>query len=89
MSQVIFTTKSLSSYDDRPEEYYHFPGTYLGQTRSAVGDHIIYYEPRRSTVVDSSRGGRQAYFATARLEAIVEDKAFLLVGPPPLGSPIR
>jgi putative restriction endonuclease len=74
MSKIIFTTKSLPSYDDRPEEYYHFPRTYLSQARGAVGDHIIYYEPRRSTVRDASRGGRQAYFATARLDDIVEDK---------------
>ena len=74
MGKVIFTTKSSSSYDDRPEEYYHFPSTYLGQARAAVGDHAIYYEPRRSSLVDSSRGGRQAYFATARVDTIVEDK---------------
>jgi putative restriction endonuclease len=75
MSKVIFTTKSSSSYDDRPEEYYHFPRTYLGQVQHAVGDYVIYYEPRRSTAAGSSRGGRQAYFATARVDAIVEDNA--------------
>ena len=74
MSKVIFTTKSSSNYDDRPEEYYHFPSTYLGQVRSALGDYVIYYEPRRSNVADSSRGGRQAYFATARVDEIVEDR---------------
>ena len=74
MGKVIFTTKAASSYDDRPEEYYHFPSTYLAQARSAIGDHIIYYEPRRLTVEDSSRGGRQAYFATARVDEIVEDR---------------
>lgn len=73
MSKAIFTTKMSSSYDDRPEEYYHFPSTYLAQARRAVGDHIIYYEPRRLTVADSSRGGRQAYFATAYVDEIVED----------------
>jgi putative restriction endonuclease len=74
MSKVVFTTKNSSSYDDRPEEYYHFPSTYLNQARGAVGDYVIYYEPRRSSVADSSRGGRQAYFATARLNEIVEDR---------------
>lgn len=74
MSKAILTTKMLPSYDDRPEEYYHFPSTYLRQVRSAIGDHIIYYEPRRSSVDDSSRGGRQAYFATARVEDVVEDR---------------
>ncbi|HEY1748060.1 MAG TPA: HNH endonuclease [Xanthobacteraceae bacterium] len=74
MSKVVFTTKNLSSYDDRPEEYYHFPSTYLNQARSAIGDYVIYYEPRRLSTADSSRGGRQAYFATARLDEIVEDR---------------
>ncbi len=74
MSKVVFTTKNSSSYDDRLEEHYHFPRTYLNQVRGAVGDHVIYYEPRRPSTVDSSRGGRQAYFATARLTDIVEDR---------------
>ena len=75
MSKVIFTTKISSSYDDRPEEYYHFPRTYLAQAQSAVGDHIIYYEPRRLGPEDSSRGGKQAYFARAKVEEIIEDRA--------------
>lgn len=75
MAKAIFTTKISPTYDDRPEERYHFPRTYLNQVRSAVGDHIIYYEPRRSNADDSSRGGRQAYFATARVDDIVEDRA--------------
>ncbi len=74
MTKAIFTTKVSPSYDDRPEEYYHFPATYLNQVRDAVHDHIIYYEPRRSSAQDSSRGGRQAYFATARVDGIIEDK---------------
>ena len=52
MSKVVFTIKIGSSYDDRPEEYYHFPRTYLAQAQSAVGDHIIYYEPRRLSLED-------------------------------------
>jgi putative restriction endonuclease len=75
MAKVILTTKISSSYDDRPEEYYHFPSTYLSQARSAVGDFLIYYEPRRLSIADSSRGGRQAYFATARVDEIVEDRS--------------
>ncbi len=73
MTKAILTTKASPSYDDRPEEYYHFPSTYLNQIRAAVGDHIIYYEPRRSSAADSSRGGRQAYFATARVDGVIED----------------
>jgi putative restriction endonuclease len=74
MSKAIFTTKISSIYDDRAEERYHFPRTYLAQARSAIGDHIIYYEPRRLSSEDSSRGGRQAYFATAKVDEIVEDQ---------------
>lgn len=74
MTKAVFTAKVTPSYDDLPESRYHFPSTYLNQARSAVGDHIIYYEPRRPTVEDSSRGGRQAYFAMARVETIVEDR---------------
>ena len=40
---------------------------------AAVGDWIIYYEPRRSTGDISSRGGRQAYFATARVSTVQPD----------------
>jgi putative restriction endonuclease len=75
MSKIILTTKASSVYDDRLEEYYHFPGTYLNQVRAALGDHVIYYEPRRLSTVDSSRGGRQAYFATARVTDIAEDRS--------------
>ena len=73
MTKAIFTTKITPSYDDRPEEHYHFPATYLNQVRAAVGDYIIYYEPRRSSIEDASRGGRQAYFATARVDDVGVD----------------
>jgi putative restriction endonuclease len=75
MAKAIFTTKVTPSYDDLPESRYQFPRTYLNQVRTTVGDHIIYYEPRRPTAEDSSRGGRQAYFATARVAEIIEDTA--------------
>lgn len=67
MAKVVLTTKIDPTYDDLPEERYHFPRTYLRQIEQAVGDWIVYYEPRRSTGALSSRGGRQSYFATARL----------------------
>ncbi len=44
---AIFTTKIEPAYDDLPEERYHFPRTYLSQVEAAVGDWIVYYEPRR------------------------------------------
>lgn len=74
MAKAIFTTKVSPSYDDLPEQRYHFPRTYLAQVERAVGDWIIYYEPRRTSADVMSRGGRQAYFATARVERIVPDQ---------------
>lgn len=71
MTKAIFTIKAGSGYDDRPEEYYHFPRAYLNQVEKAVGDYIIYYEPRRS--LPGIAGGRQAYIATARVTQVVPD----------------
>ncbi len=69
----IFTTKPIPSYDDLPEVRYHFPKTYLKQVRQTEGDWIVYYEPRRSSAEPSSRGGRQGYFATARVIRVEQD----------------
>ena len=73
MTKAVFTTKVNPTYDDLPEVRYHFPRTYLAQARAAVGDWIVYYEPRRSTGELSSRGGRQAYFAVARVTSVEPD----------------
>jgi len=73
MGKAVFTTKVDPTYDDLPEVRYHFPRTYLRAAQQAVGDWIVYYEPRRSSGEDSSRGGRQAYFAIARLRTIERD----------------
>ncbi|MBU0729046.1 MAG: HNH endonuclease [Proteobacteria bacterium] len=73
MAKAVLTTKVDPSYDDLPEERYHFPHTYLRQMEQAVGDWIIYYEPRRSTGDLSSHGGRQSYFAIARILRIEQD----------------
>ena len=75
MVKAIFTTKVVPGYDDLPEKRYHFPHTYLNQVRQAVGDYVVYYEPRRSSVALSSFGGRQSYFGMARVTAIVEDQS--------------
>lgn len=75
MAKAVFTTKVSPAYDDLPERHYHFPLTYLRQVEAAIGDWIVYYEPRRSSDDRSSSGGRQAYFATARVDAIVPDPA--------------
>jgi putative restriction endonuclease len=75
MAKAIFTTKAEPTYDDLPEARYHFPRTYLRQVEAARGDWIVYYEPRRSSGDLSSRGGRQSYFATARVDRIEPDPA--------------
>ena len=73
MTKAIFTTKVSPSYDDIPEVRYHFPRTYLRQAEQTVGDWIVYYEPRRPSADLMKTGGRQAYFATARVDRIVPD----------------
>lgn len=75
MAKAILTTKVTPTYDDLPEVRYHFPKTYLNQVQAAVGDSIIYYEPRRSSGELSSRGGRQSYFAVARISNVEPDPA--------------
>jgi putative restriction endonuclease len=75
MAYAVFTTKVSPTYDDLPEERYHFPATYLRQAQAALGDWIVYYEPRRASGDLSSRGGRSAYFAVARLISIDPDPA--------------
>ncbi|MCW2349171.1 HNH endonuclease [Sphingobium sp. B12D2B] len=71
MTKAVFTTKVSPVYDDLPEHRYHFPRSYLRQVEQAVGDWIVYYEPRRATGDLSSTGGRQVYFATARVDRII------------------
>jgi putative restriction endonuclease len=73
MAKAILTTKVDPTYDDLPEERYHFPRTYLRQVEAAKQDWVIFYEPRRSSGEASSRGGRQAYFATARIADVIPD----------------
>ncbi|MEP3246145.1 MAG: HNH endonuclease [Sneathiella sp.] len=73
MVKAILTTKVNPTYDDLPEDRYHFPKIYLKAMEAAVGDHIIYYEPRRTSGDSSSSGGRQSYFAVARVNRIEAD----------------
>lgn len=72
MAKAVFTFSESSAYDDRPEECYQFPRTYLGHAKQAEGDWIVYYEPRRTTG-PSSATGRQSYFATAQVTRVVPD----------------
>jgi putative restriction endonuclease len=73
MTKAIFTTKVRPAYDDLPWERYHFPRPYLNQARAAIGDWVIYYEPRRHDAAESGRLGRQVYFATARVTKVDPD----------------
>ena len=73
MAKAVFTTKVDPVYDDLPENRYHFPPSYLNQVQSALNDWIVYYEPRRTTGSLSSSGGRQSYFAVARVTGIKKD----------------
>ncbi len=73
MVKAVLTTKVTPAYDDLPERRYHFPSTYLRQIEAARGDWIVYYEPRRATSDLSSSGGRQCYFATARIDSVAKD----------------
>ena len=75
MAKAIFTTKISPSYKDLPELMYHFPKTYLRQATSAIGDWILYYEPRREDSSPAGHAGRQCYFATARVTDIKKDPA--------------
>ena len=74
MTKAVFTSKIDPTYDDLPEFRYHFPRMYLRQVEASLGDWVVYYEPRRSSGDLSSRGGRQAYFATAKLMSIQPDQ---------------
>ena len=73
MTKAVFTTKINPTYDDLPEFQYHFPKTYLRVAEAAVGDWIVYYEPRRTSEDQASTGGRMSYFATARVTSIRKD----------------
>jgi putative restriction endonuclease len=66
MAKAVFTHRQRSGYRDLPYRRYHFPRSYLNAVRQAVGDWILYYEPRRE-------GGREAYVAVARVTGIDPD----------------
>ncbi|MCH7935717.1 MAG: HNH endonuclease [Proteobacteria bacterium] len=73
MSKAIFTTRVNPSYDDLPENFYHFPKQYLKRVEKTVGDWIVYYEPSRIGDGSSRRDGRKAYFAIAQVGKIRND----------------
>src|ERR1017187_11008732 len=66
MAKAVFVGKVNPRDRELPESRAHFPRTYLRKAQEAVGDWILYYESRRD-------GGRQVYFATARVLRIDPD----------------
>jgi len=73
VANAVFTTKPDPAYEDTPEVRYHFPKQYLKRVEQTVGDWIIYYEPRRPDISLSGTGGRQSYFAMARVVRVEPD----------------
>lgn len=47
MVNAIFIQNSVSIYDDKPGEAYHFPKRYLGTVLQTVGDWVVFYENRK------------------------------------------
>jgi len=64
--RAVFDTRSDTGYDDDITRRYHFPNRYLTVARQAIGDWIVYREPRRGR-------GRQGYVAVARVLDITPD----------------
>lgn len=73
MAKGVLTIKAKPSYKDIPGVQYHFGRELLDRIEQTLNDGIIFYEPRRPSADLSSRGGRQAYFATATPFQIRED----------------
>ncbi|MGJ8673909.1 HNH endonuclease [Rubritalea sp.] len=65
MPKIIFTSGVTPQYDDIPEVRCEFPKRYLKAVTEAIGDWVIYYEPRKN-------GGRMSYFASARVQNVIE-----------------
>jgi len=72
MAKAVFTVSEQSEYQDVRERWYHFPSRYLKKVRSAIGDLVIFYEPRRN-VGSQSSGGAQSYIAMARVTGVRSD----------------
>lgn len=70
MAKIVFTSGVNPKYDDIPEVRCEFPRIYLRAVESAVGDWVIYYEPRRHDGEFGNKG-RQAYYAAAQVERVL------------------
>ena len=64
--KAVLDTKVESAYDDDVANRYHFPSRYLSVLSAAVGDWVVFRQPRAS-------GGSLSYFAAARIARIEPD----------------
>lgn len=62
----VFSAREDTAYDDRIEQWYHFPNRYLPSAKRLLRDWVLYHEP-------GSNNGRKAYIAVARVERIEPD----------------
>ncbi|MEO0509074.1 MAG: hypothetical protein AAF065_04330 [Verrucomicrobiota bacterium] len=63
MPKIIFTSGIDPEYDDIPEVRCEFPQRYYKMVNEAIGDWVIYYEPRKN-------GGRMSYYASAKVAKV-------------------
>lgn len=61
----VFVHRRDTHYDDKPDERYQFPKSYLSRASQIVGDWVVYYEP----VKPAGRG----FYAVAFVEKIIPD----------------
>ena len=66
-SKCVFVVGSHSVYADQPDRFYRFGSQWLSASARAVGQWVLYQEPRRA--------GLRGYYATAKVEQIVRDPA--------------
>lgn len=76
MTKLVLTSRIVSDYDDLREQRFHFPKERHNweTAHQAVGDWILYYEPRPSGLRTPRFGGKQAYFAVALVESVDTDR---------------
>jgi putative restriction endonuclease len=66
-SKCVFVVGSHSIYRDEPDRFYRFGGQWLKPAAQAVGQWVIYQEPKRA--------GKRGYYAAARIEQVGRDPA--------------
>lgn len=64
-SAAVLLTGPASRYQDEPDKFYRFGPQWLGQASRAIGEWIVYLEPRRA--------GTRGYYAVAKIEQIIAD----------------